>query len=204
MAGRAWQPPLQTTCQRRQPLHDGFERKMAQIQEDRRPAQGPVSAADLVYYTEREKAVHTDELTPGVTPGVGAVKKPPTALPRHDPDLVLLQDPRSRKSVRAAARLEAIAVDAVPHVEVVADERGTASGASSRATRHLRRFEMRAREWTSGVRRLYQQIRCLASGSSRSDVVTEREYTTVEVARKGNEYVYTRGSGTVRVEYGAS
>jgi hypothetical protein len=56
----------------------------------------------------------------------------------------------------------------------------------------------------SGVRRLYQQIRCLASGSSRSDVVTEREYTTVEVARKGNEYVYTRRSGTVRVQYGTS
>ena len=54
------------------------------------------------------------------------------------------------------------------------------------------------------MRRLYQQSRCLASGSSRSNVVTEREYTTVEMARKGNEYVYTRGSDTVRVEYGTS
>jgi hypothetical protein len=54
------------------------------------------------------------------------------------------------------------------------------------------------------VRRLYQQSRCLASGSSRTDVVTEREYTTVEVARKGNAYVYRRGSGTVRIQYGTS
>ena len=53
------------------------------------------------------------------------------------------------------------------------------------------------------MRRLYQQSRCLASGSSRSNVVTGGEYTTVEVARKGNEYVYTRRSRTVRVQYGA-
>ena len=51
----------------------------AEFTADRRPAQGPVSAADLVYYTEREKAVHTDELTPGVRLGSDAVKTPRTA-----------------------------------------------------------------------------------------------------------------------------